>query len=159
MEFVRLQAHQYQKFDGSVVQNAKNGRLLSGADTPALPKGELLCLFRTVRIKLPLSGELDLRSKDGEGWAALSAAQPLPKEADAAPVVFLHDPSRENAMPDSLRAVRHYSIKIVRLVIAASAAHLVHRRKHHCASTSFARSGTHSRSSHSRFAFSIRLRM
>jgi len=31
MEFVRLRAHQYQKFDGSVVQNAKNGRTLSGA--------------------------------------------------------------------------------------------------------------------------------
>ena len=58
MEFVRLRAHQYQKFDGSVVQNAKNGRTLSGADAPALPKGELLCIFRAAQIKLPLSGEL-----------------------------------------------------------------------------------------------------
>ena len=58
MEFVRLGAPQYQKFDGSVVQNAKNGRTLSGADAPALPKGELLCIFRAAQIKLPLSGEL-----------------------------------------------------------------------------------------------------
>ena len=58
MEFVRLRAHQYQKFDGSVVQNAKNGRTLSGADAPALPKGELLCIFRAAQIKLPLPGEL-----------------------------------------------------------------------------------------------------
>ena len=58
MEFVRLRAHQYQKFDGFVVQNAKNGRALSGADAPALPKGELLCIFRAAQIKLPLSGEL-----------------------------------------------------------------------------------------------------
>jgi len=28
MEFVRLRAHQYQKFDGSVVQNAKKAELL-----------------------------------------------------------------------------------------------------------------------------------
>ena len=91
----------------------------------------------------------------------LSAAQPLPKEADAATVVFLHDPSRENAMPDSLRAVRHYSIKIVRLVIAASAAHIILcidaniiAQVHHLRA-----GGAHSRSSHSRLAFSIRLRM
>ena len=58
MEFVRLRAHQYQKFDGSVVQNAKNGRTLSGADAPALPKGELFYFWRTGTIKLPLSGEL-----------------------------------------------------------------------------------------------------
>jgi hypothetical protein len=31
---------------------------LSGADAPALPKGELLCIFRAAQIKLPLSGEL-----------------------------------------------------------------------------------------------------
>ena len=58
MEFVRLRAHQYQKFDGSVVQNAKKRANLSGADAPALPKGELLCIFRAAQIKLPLSGEL-----------------------------------------------------------------------------------------------------
>ena len=42
MEFVRLRAHQYQKFDGSVVQNAKS--------RPALwePGGSRYAVFRTL---------------------------------------------------------------------------------------------------------------
>ena len=43
---------------GHVQLNAKKGRTLSGADAPALPKGELFCIFRSAQIKLPLSGEL-----------------------------------------------------------------------------------------------------
>ena len=59
MEFVRLRAHQYQKFDGSVVQNAKkNGRTLSGADAPALPKGELYVLWR--KSNLLIGGAFEL---------------------------------------------------------------------------------------------------
>ena len=51
---------------------------------PAPPKGELFGTFRQVEQNLPLSGEVDLRSKDGEGSARLrQAALPPQRRAFA----------------------------------------------------------------------------
>ena len=51
---------------------------------PAPPKGELFGIFRQVEQNLPLSGEVDLRSKDGEGSARLrQAALPPQRRAFA----------------------------------------------------------------------------
>ena len=51
---------------------------------PAPPKGELFGIFRQVEQNLPLSGEVDLRSKDGEGLARLrQAALPPQRRAFA----------------------------------------------------------------------------
>ena len=48
------------------------------------PKGELFGIFRQVEQNLPLSGEVDLRSKDGEGSARLrQAALPPQRRAFA----------------------------------------------------------------------------
>ena len=64
---------------------------------PAPPKGELFGIFRQVEQNLPLSGEVDLRSKDGEGSARLRQAEARPQrrafaESGTAPAACLYDP-------------------------------------------------------------------
>ena len=51
---------------------------------PAPPKGELFGIFRQVEQNLPLSGEVDLRSKDGEGSARLRP-RPLRRSRASSP--------------------------------------------------------------------------
>ena len=69
----------------------------------------------------------------------LPAARMFPQETSAANAAFLHDPTRENAMPDSPQAVRHCSIKII-LPLFMRGAHS--KSSPHCrrSGTSFARS-------------------
>ena len=62
-----------------------------------------------VLLPLPL-GEVDLRSKDGEGEDARPQRCAF-AESGAANTVFLHDPTRENAMPERPQTLRHCSIK------------------------------------------------
>ena len=91
---------------------------------PAPPKGELFGIFRQVEQNLPLSGEVDLRSKDGEGSARLRQAALPPQrrafaESGAAPAVSRHDPSRENAKPERPQTLRLCSIKNILSAIYA----------------------------------------
>ena len=82
----------------------------------APPKGELLCICRQVEQNLPLSGEVDLRSKDGEGSARLRQAEAFPQcrafaESGAASAAPIHDPSRENGIAERPQTLRYSEIK------------------------------------------------
>ena len=95
---------------------------LSGAPAPAPPKGELFVIFRLAQIKLPLSGttspgrgkmaksERGTAGERSEPERVLPAARLFPQETSAADAVFLHDPTRENAMPGGPQTARHCSI-------------------------------------------------
>ena len=62
---------------------------------------------------LPL-GEVDANAVSRRrGLARFPAARMFPQETSAANAAFLHDSTRENAMPDSPQAVRHCAIKII----------------------------------------------
>ncbi len=89
---------------------------------PAPPKGELFVIFRLAQIKLPLSGttspgggkmakpERGTAGERSEPERVLPAARLFPQETSAADAVFLHDPTRENAMPGGPQTARHCSI-------------------------------------------------
>ena len=95
---------------------------LSGAPAPAPPKGELFVIFRLAQIKLPLSGttspgrgkmakpERGTAGERSEPERVLPAARLFPQETSAADAAFLHDPTRENAMPGGPQTARHCSI-------------------------------------------------
>ena len=81
----------------------------------APPKGELFGIFRQVEQNLPLSGEVDLRSKDGEGSARLRQAEAFPQrrafaESGAANAVSRYDPSRENGIAERPQTLRYSEI-------------------------------------------------
>ena len=95
---------------------ARTLSVISLCSMPAPPKGELLCICRQVEQNLPLSGEVDLRSKDGEGSARLRQAEAFPQcrafaESGAASAAPLHDPSRENGIAERPQTLRYSEIK------------------------------------------------
>ena len=80
------------------------------------PEGGAFMHLSVSRAKPPPSGEVDLRSKDGEGSARLRQAALPPQrrafaESGAANATSHYDPTRENAKPERPQTLRLCSIK------------------------------------------------
>ena len=93
---------------------------LSGANAPAPPKGEPLAWRYTSRFKCKASGfaRASPFGRGGTASAVTERASPLPPqrracaESGAAPVAFLHDPSREKGVLKSPQAFQNPKLKI-----------------------------------------------
>ena len=89
---------------------------LSGANAPALPKGEPLAkpvtwhlsrkLYRHAKAS-PFGRGGSERSELTERARLLPAAPPLPQEAGAADAGRLYDPTRENGIPERPQTLRY----------------------------------------------------